>query len=152
LIVAAPTSPRTDAKQIAQERAPPSTDAPLLAGRPAIEVRMTSPTLARGAHSRRARQDIGRQQQGLRDRTSASDSFARFAPTPDKEGLKNVKPFSRAARLRRILPDSCCDAMFMRDVYHHVTAPEAFNRSLFASLKPGGRLAILDFRPEPGSK
>ena len=50
------------------------------------------------------------------------------------------------------LPPSCYDAMFMRDVYHHITEVEAFNKSRFATLKPGGRLAIIDFRPQPGSK
>lgn len=49
-------------------------------------------------------------------------------------------------------PDGVCDAMFMRDVYHHITSVESFNKSLFEALKPGGRLAILDFEPDPGSK
>ena len=40
----------------------------------------------------------------------------------------------------------------MRDVYHHITAADAFDKSLFASVKPGGRLAIMDFVPRPGSK
>jgi ubiquinone/menaquinone biosynthesis C-methylase UbiE len=69
----------------------------------------------------------------------------------EKEGLKNVTIIQGAAGSTN-LPASCCDALFMRDVYHHVTEVEAFNKSLFASLKPGGRLAILDFRPDPGSK
>jgi hypothetical protein len=38
----------------------------------------------------------------------------------------------------------------MRDVYHHFTHPEEIARSLAASLKPGGRLAIIDFEPRPG--
>jgi predicted methyltransferase len=50
------------------------------------------------------------------------------------------------------LPDACCDAIFLRNVYHHITQVESFNKSLLASLKPGGRLAIIDFRPEKGSK
>jgi SAM-dependent methyltransferase len=49
------------------------------------------------------------------------------------------------------LPDACCDAIFLRDVYHHVGNTEAFNRSLRGSLKSAGRLAIIDFAPEPGS-
>jgi predicted methyltransferase len=68
-----------------------------------------------------------------------------------KEGLTNVTVIQGAAGSTN-LPPECCDALFMRDVYHHVTDVEAFNKSLFASLKPGGRLAILDFRPDPGSK
>jgi predicted methyltransferase len=39
----------------------------------------------------------------------------------------------------------------MRDVYHHFTRPEDIDRSLLAALKPGGRLAVIDFEPKPGS-
>jgi predicted methyltransferase len=49
------------------------------------------------------------------------------------------------------LPSGCCDAIFLRDVYHHLTRPHEFDDSLLAALKPGGRLAIMDFPPEPGS-
>jgi predicted methyltransferase len=49
------------------------------------------------------------------------------------------------------LPSECCEAIFLRDVYHHLTSPHEFNASLFAALKPGGRLAIIDFPPEQGS-
>ena len=69
----------------------------------------------------------------------------------EKEGLKNVTVIEGAAAATN-LPAACCDAIFMRDVYHHITAVEAFNKSLLASLKPGGRLAIIDFPPDPGSK
>lgn len=41
--------------------------------------------------------------------------------------------------------------MFLRNVYHHITKAEPFNKSLHAALKPGGRLAIMDFVPEKGS-
>lgn len=49
------------------------------------------------------------------------------------------------------LPDACCDAIFVRDAYHHFTDPAAMNRSFLAALKGGGRLAIIDFEPAPGS-
>ena len=45
----------------------------------------------------------------------------------------------------------CCDAIFMRNVYHHFEDPAAMNASLFTSLKPGGRLAVIDFTP-PGNE
>lgn len=48
---------------------------------------------------------------------------------------------------RTNLADACCDAIVMRDVYHHFADPAAMNASLFASLRPGGRLAVLDFGP-----
>ena len=44
-------------------------------------------------------------------------------------------------------PDGACDALFMRNVYHHFTDPPAINASIHASLKPGGRLAVVDFSP-----
>ena len=67
------------------------------------------------------------------------------------EKLKNVSDLEGAVAATNLPPD-CCDAIFMRDVYHHVTSVEAFNKSVLASLKPGGRLAIIDFVPRPGSK
>jgi ubiquinone/menaquinone biosynthesis C-methylase UbiE len=47
------------------------------------------------------------------------------------------------------LPDGCCDAIFMRNVYHHLAEPAAMNASLFRALKPGGRIAVVDFTPPP---
>jgi predicted methyltransferase len=43
------------------------------------------------------------------------------------------------------LERSCCDAILMRDVYHHVTRPVETNASLHQALRPGGRLAVVDF-------
>lgn len=45
------------------------------------------------------------------------------------------------------LPEECCDAIYLRRVYHHIGDPLSMNASLFQSLKPGGRLAIIDFEP-----
>lgn len=47
-------------------------------------------------------------------------------------------------------PESCCDAIFMRNVYHHFADPAAMNASIFRALKPGGRVAIVDFEPSRG--
>ncbi len=48
------------------------------------------------------------------------------------------------------LPTACCDAIFLRHVYHHLTKPVEFDANLVRSLKPGGRLAIIDFPPRSG--
>ena len=40
----------------------------------------------------------------------------------------------------------------MQDVYHHLVFPAEMNRSIRAALKPGGRLAVIDFEPKPRSK
>lgn len=45
------------------------------------------------------------------------------------------------------LPDACCDAIFMRNVYHHIADPERFNLSVRRAIRPGGRLVIIDFEP-----
>ena len=67
-----------------------------------------------------------------------------------REGLSNVTLIEGAAASTN-LSTSCCDAILMRNVYHHLTEPETFIRSVIASLKPGGQLAIIDFPARPGS-
>lgn len=48
---------------------------------------------------------------------------------------------------RTQFPDAACDALFMRNVYHHFADPAAMNTSIAASVKPGGRVAVVDFTP-----
>jgi ubiquinone/menaquinone biosynthesis C-methylase UbiE len=60
--------------------------------------------------------------------------------------LENVE-VREAQALATGLPDACCDAIVMRDVYHHITDPAAYNQSLRRTLKDGGILAIIDFEP-----
>jgi SAM-dependent methyltransferase len=50
------------------------------------------------------------------------------------------------------LPPECCDSIFMRLVYHHLTSPNEIDASLFRSLKPGGRLAVIDENPREGTQ
>jgi SAM-dependent methyltransferase len=49
-------------------------------------------------------------------------------------------------------PDAACDALFMRNVYHHFEDPAAMNASIAVALKPGGRVAIVDFTPRGGGE
>lgn len=49
-------------------------------------------------------------------------------------------------------PDAACDAIFMRNVYHHFENPAAMNASIAAALKPRGRVVIVDFTPPPGNE
>ena len=53
--------------------------------------------------------------------------------------------------IRTNFPDASCDALFMRNVYHHFTDPAKMNASIAAALKPGGRVAVIDFTP-PGKE
>jgi precorrin-6B methylase 2 len=48
-------------------------------------------------------------------------------------------------------PDEACDALFMRDVYHHFTNPARINTAIHTALKPGARVAVVDFVP-PGEE
>lgn len=88
-------------------------------------------------------------------RVFATDIGARQLATireyAKSEGLANVTVLE-GAEASTNLPPACCDAIFMRDVYHHITQPEAFNKSLAAALKAGGRLAVIDFLARPGSR
>jgi ubiquinone/menaquinone biosynthesis C-methylase UbiE len=57
----------------------------------------------------------------------------------------------KAAETETNLPPECCDSIFMRFVYHHLTKPTEMDASLFRSLKPGGLLAVIDEEPPAGS-
>ena len=63
-----------------------------------------------------------------------------------KAGLHNVTILEAGERQTH-LPAACCDAVYMRRVYHHFTNPAALDASLFEAVRPGGRLAIIDFVP-----
>jgi ubiquinone/menaquinone biosynthesis C-methylase UbiE len=67
-----------------------------------------------------------------------------------RESLANVIVLEGAPQSTN-LPEGCCDAILIRDVYHHLTHPDEIVRSMAAALKPGGRLAVIDFPPAPGS-
>lgn len=65
-----------------------------------------------------------------------------------REQLPNVTVLTGAAAVTN-LPDACCDAILLRNVFHYVADPDSMIRSLSDSLKSGGRLAIVDFPPRP---
>lgn len=67
-----------------------------------------------------------------------------------RDGLTNVTVIEGAVDTTN-LPALCCDAILIRDAYHHLTQPDGIVRSLAAALKPGGRLAVIDFPPRPNS-
>ena len=68
-----------------------------------------------------------------------------------RERLANVTVLEGASSTTN-LPALCCDAILIRDAYHHLTKPEDIIRSFAASLKPGGRLAVIDFPPRPNTE
>ena len=64
-----------------------------------------------------------------------------------KRNLANVTIVEGSADDTK-LPSSCCDTIFLRRVYHHLTQPQEFDKNLVRSLKPGAYLAIIDFPPD----
>ena len=77
--------------------------------------------------------------------------LAALRDAAQREGLTNVIVVEGATNSSN-LPALCCDAILVRDAYHHLTQPEAIVKSLAAALKPGGRLAVIDFPPRPNSE
>jgi len=75
-------------------------------------------------------------------------ALARLEEIATKE--KNITVV-KAAEADVNLPPACCDSIFMRLVYHHLTKPTAIDSDLFRSLKPRGRLAVIDEEPSKGS-
>ena len=65
------------------------------------------------------------------------------------EGLKNVVPILAAAD-RTKLPEPV-DVALMVDTYHHIPNRVEYFTALRSLLKPGGRLAIIDFRKDSPS-
>ena len=66
-----------------------------------------------------------------------------FAPRWVRPGSTTSRSWRPASATRTWAP-ACCDAIFHRRVYHHLSDPAATNASLYAALKPGGRLAIIE--------
>jgi ubiquinone/menaquinone biosynthesis C-methylase UbiE len=81
-----------------------------------------------------------------------------YATDIDPQALEQIRVRVAAAELRNVtilqarardpgLPTSCCDAVVIRRVYHHLSDPAATNLGLLRALRPGGVLAIIDFPP-----
>jgi ubiquinone/menaquinone biosynthesis C-methylase UbiE len=79
------------------------------------------------------------------------DRLAALTKKVEQGELRNVTAVAGLEK-ESGFPDQCCDAIFMRNVYHHFGDPPAMNASLLKSLKPGGRLAVIDFTPPPGGE
>jgi ubiquinone/menaquinone biosynthesis C-methylase UbiE len=50
------------------------------------------------------------------------------------------------------LPDASIDLALLCDAYHHIEHPQPYLESLFAAIRPGGRLVILDYRHDETTK
>lgn len=150
LVAGALHAQEPDARQIAQERTSAERDAPRLVEVLELKPGMTVADVGTGGGAMAVVLGhwIGSGHVFATDVTERSLRTTRAYAK--KEGLTNVTVIEGAAASTN-LPTACCDAMFLRNVYHHITEVTAFNRSVAESLKPGGRLAIIDFPPRPGS-
>jgi len=66
-----------------------------------------------------------------------------------REKLANVRTVQGGAKDAH-LPPTSTDLVFVCDTYHHFEYPQAMLASLHAALKPGGRLAVIDYEKIPG--
>ena len=85
-----------------------------------------------------------------------NDELSNLRRQVEYSELENIEVFE-GHPARTNLPDECCDGIYLRRVYHHIGNPASMNASIFRTLKPGGRLAIIDFEPrgnegEPGKR
>jgi SAM-dependent methyltransferase len=74
------------------------------------------------------------------DRRAALERRVRSAQTPNVQVIAGAEAETR-------LPDDCCDAVYMRAVFHHIQNRAAFAASVARAVRPGGRVAIVDFAP-----
>ena len=65
----------------------------------------------------------------------------------ESEGIENVEPIL-STLIDPKLPADSCDTILLVDVYHEFSHPEHVLRGLRASLKPEGRLVLVEFRTE----
>jgi predicted methyltransferase len=76
------------------------------------------------------------------------DMVKHLAERAKREGWKNMQAVQGAPGDAR-LPEKA-DLILFVDVHHHIDQREQYFRKLRASLKPGGRVAIIDFRLDSG--
>ena len=68
----------------------------------------------------------------------------------DGEGLRNVRFVAGTERDPKLQPGSA-DLILVLDAYHHFDYPDQMLAHLSAALKPGGRLAIVEFYKRRGA-
>ncbi len=61
-----------------------------------------------------------------------------------RRGLRNIRAVP-AGRIRSLIPEGSLDYVFLRSVYHHLRDRVRYMRDISAYLKPGGRVAIIEY-------
>jgi ubiquinone/menaquinone biosynthesis C-methylase UbiE len=89
---------------------------------------------------------------GPRGRVVAEDIFPDFLEKAKQKGaqLKNVS-FVLGSEKDPNLGTGFADLIFILDAYHHFDYPEEMMSRIRRALKPGGKLAIIDYYKRPGA-
>ena len=99
-----------------------------------------------GYHSWRLAQRVG-----VRGKVYATDlqpeMLALLARNMKERGIGNVVAV-QSGQEQTGLPDGAIDLALMVDVYHELSHPQPFLTAMRRALKPGGRLALVEFRGE----
>ena len=139
------------ARQVAQERKQAEVEAPQLAEQLGLKPDMSVADIGTGGGAMAIvlARLVGSGHVYATDVTQRSLTITR--EYAKKEGLTNITVIEGGVGSTN-LPNECCGALFLRNVYHHIKEPVAFNKSLYASAKPGARLAIIDAPPGKASE
>jgi ubiquinone/menaquinone biosynthesis C-methylase UbiE len=79
-----------------------------------------------------------------------SDNFVRNIVQRGRQtGFNNIEGIVNTQRESKLESQSV-DLVFMSDTYHHFEYPKAMLRSIRQALKPGGHVAVIDFRKQSG--
>ncbi len=78
------------------------------------------------------------------------DFLAKAKATAEPERLNNVRFFLGTTSDPK-LPVHSCDVILVLDAYHHFDYPQKMLARIKAALKPGGRLALVDYYKRPNA-
>lgn len=78
------------------------------------------------------------------------DFLAKARAAADTERLNNVQ-FMLGTTTDPKLPVNSCDVILVLDAYHHFDFPAKMLARIKVALKPGGRLALVDYYKRPGA-
>ena len=83
---------------------------------------------------------------GLVYAVDVNASFLAYIQEQQKKSIKNIQTVL-ADNDDAHIPEKSCDLIFLRNVFHHIPDPARYLSRLKASLKPGGRVTIIEWKP-----
>lgn len=90
---------------------------------------------------------------GLKGLVYAVDKNDKFLSYIDQKasekGLEHIKTV-HVDQDKINIPEKSCDLIFLRNVFHHLEDPEKYFCEMKRYLKPGGRIAIIDYKKRMG--